>query len=100
MAGRRSPAATMSRELQVPLLGDRDRLGHRQRGEQPRLLERPPQPGRGAQVRRPGVDVDAAEPDPAAVEREETRDAVEEGRLARSVVADEAEDLPVAQGRG
>ena len=72
----------------------RDRLGHGERREQPRLLERAAEAEHGALVGRQVGDVFVAEFDAAAVGGVEARDDVEQRGLAGAVVTDETDDAP------
>ena len=84
---------------EVALAGDGDRLGDGERREEPGVLERATEAGDGPLVRLPVGDVEAAEADPAALDRQEPRDAVHQRGLAGAVVADEPDDLAVASSR-
>ena len=82
---------------EVPLAGDGDRLGDRERREQQRVLERATERAVGSLVRRPFGDVDARAAGCARVDLEEPGDAVHQRGLAGAVVADEPEDLPALE---
>ena len=79
--------------LDPPFARDRDRLLHRQAGEEAGVLEGPAQPGAGPAVRAEGGDVGVTQEDLAAVRGEVARQQIEERRLAGAVGADDADDL-------
>ena len=72
---------------------DLDRLVDRQRGEELGVLERASEAEACARVRWQVRDVDVVEDDRAGIDGEEARDEVEERRLARTVGAEDADDL-------
>src|SRR5206468_12860115 len=83
--------------LESLLERDQERLEHGQAREQASILEAPHQTKIGPLVRRNFSDVTAFEHDAAPVDRLEAADEVEQRRLARSVRADEAQRLTLAQ---
>ena len=81
-----------------PLLGHLQHLGHRHLREQLRVLEAATQAGSGAEGRLEVGHVGAAEQHPARHERCEATDQIEQGGLARTVGADEPDDLASGDG--
>src|SRR5205823_12368619 len=82
---------------QMAFEGGGDRLLDRERREQSRVLERAPEaPLCSSEGRRVG-DLATQEKDTSAVDRKKARDAVEQRRLTGAVLADEAENLTVAE---
>src|SRR6202008_3920739 len=82
---------------EVPFEGDGDRLRNRETREQQRVLERAAEAGQRPLVWRRFGDVVVLQDDAAAVDLVEPGDAVHQRRLAGTVVADEPEDLALAQ---
>ena len=77
----------------VTLERDLDGVGDRHRREELGVLERASEAEPRTRIRRQIRHVDAVEDDPAGIDGEEAGDQVEERRLARTVGAEDAEDL-------
>ncbi len=77
--------------------GDFHVLEAREARKEPDVLERADEPRAGDPCLRPGRDVAAVEHDDAGRDALETREGVDERRLAGAVRPDQAEDLPVAK---
>src|SRR5688500_12772993 len=83
----------MVTHLEVPLERHGQVLGHRERREDPSVLERAAEAVTSPAVGGPRRHVLPAEDDPAVVGLEETGHEVEDGGLAGAVRSDQTEDL-------